>query len=200
MVRLASGGIDFTSHFLGYEAELLALSVAGSHGFAEVGKVVGEALLFLVDVQLLDVVYQFLFQTVLVIIHADGLFECSGNFFTDFGHTFHFVRFDILHQCFDVVQLFVEFLFKGGSFLDAEVGDLVNGFVDGLAYDGPFLVAQFLDVDFGQYVRHAKQGGKEVGRHRNVRSGSNILELFVVIAHQRSIDRSCHFGSFLLNP
>ena len=56
MVRLASRGVDFASHFLGDEAELLALSVAGSHGFAEVGEVVGEALLFLVDVELFDVV------------------------------------------------------------------------------------------------------------------------------------------------
>ena len=154
MVRLASGGVDFASHFLGDEAEFLALSVAGSHGFAEVGEVVGEALLFLVDVQLFDVVDKLLFEAVLVIIHADGLFECGGNLFADFGHTFRFIRFDFLHQCLDVVQLFVELLFKGGTFLDAEIGDLHDGLVDGLAHDSPFLFAQFLDVYLGQHIRH----------------------------------------------
>ena len=33
MVRLAAGGIDFTSHFLGDESQFLALSVSASHGF-----------------------------------------------------------------------------------------------------------------------------------------------------------------------
>ena len=103
MVRLASGGVDFTTHFLSDETKFLALSVTGSHGFAEVGEVVAESLLFLVDVELFDVVNQLLFQTVLVIIHTDGLFQCSSNLFADFGHTFHFVRFDFLHQGLDII-------------------------------------------------------------------------------------------------
>ena len=200
MVRLASGGVDFASHFLGDEAELLALSVAGGHGFAEVGEVIGEALLFLVDVQFLDIVDKLLFQTVLVVIHTDGLFEGSGNLFADFGHTFHFVRFDFLHQCLDVVQFFVELLFEGSSFLDAEVGDLGDGFIDGLAHDGPFLFTQFLDVHLGQHIRHPQQGGKQVRWHRDVRSGGDALELFVVVVHQCGVDGSRHFGGFLFHP
>ena len=156
MVRLATGSINFASHFLSDETQFLSLSVAGSHGFAEVSEVVGEALLFLVDVQLFDVVDQFLLQAVLVVVHADGLFEGSRNLFADFGYTFHFVRLDILHQCFDVVQFFVEFLFEGSTFLNAEVGNLSDGLVNRLTDYTPFFFGQFLDVYFSQYIWHTE--------------------------------------------
>ena len=62
MVGLAAKRIDFPSHFLSDETEFFALSVAAFQRADEIFQVVGEALFFLVDIQLFDVVDQFLFQ------------------------------------------------------------------------------------------------------------------------------------------
>lgn len=50
MIRLASGGVDFASHFLSDEAQLLALAVSVIQCFAEIIQVIGKTLLFFVDV------------------------------------------------------------------------------------------------------------------------------------------------------
>lgn len=77
VVRLAAGGIDFPSHFLGDESQLLALSVSACHRFAEIAQVIGQTLFFFVDVQLFDVIDEFLFQSVLVVVYADGFSSAS---------------------------------------------------------------------------------------------------------------------------
>ena len=59
MVGLAAKRIDFPSHFLSDETEFFALSVAAFQRADEIFQVVGEALFFLVDIQLFDVVDQF---------------------------------------------------------------------------------------------------------------------------------------------
>ena len=61
LIRLRAGGIDFATHLLRKEAELLALSWLVGHGLTEVLQVVRQALLLLADVQLLNIVNQLLF-------------------------------------------------------------------------------------------------------------------------------------------
>ena len=98
MVGLAAKRIDFPSHFLSDETELFALSVAAFQRADEIFQVVGEALFFLVDIQLFDVVDQLLFQSVLVVVRVQRLFERVGDTFLDFLHPFFFVRSYLFEQ------------------------------------------------------------------------------------------------------
>ena len=166
--RLAAGGIDFASHFLCDESQFLSLTVSVGHGFTEIVQVIAQTLLLFVDIQFFDIIDQLLFQTVFVVIGVEGLFQCLCNAFTDFRHTLFLERFDGFQQVFDVVDFFCEFLFQGQTFLLAEVGQVLQGLLYGLAYRTPFFFGQFLDVDFRQYIGHAEQRGKPVFRERNV--------------------------------
>lgn len=69
LIALAACGVDFASHLLGYEAELLALAYAVVHGLAEIFQMVGKALFFLVDVEFLYVIDKLLLKTVLVVFY-----------------------------------------------------------------------------------------------------------------------------------
>ena len=110
MIGLASQRIDFTSHFLSYETQLLTLSASILHSIDEVFQVVTQTLFFFVDIQFLNVVDEFLFQTVLVIVHADGLFQSIRDAFFDFFYTLFFVRINRSQQLGNIGNLFAELL------------------------------------------------------------------------------------------
>ena len=70
LVALRAGCIDFAPHFLSDKTEFFALPATVEHCLLEVIEVIGEALLFFVDIELFDVVDEFLFKSALVVIHA----------------------------------------------------------------------------------------------------------------------------------
>ena len=100
---------------------------------------VGETLFFLVDIQLFDVVDQFLFQSVLVVVCVQRLFERVGDTFLDFLHPFFFVRSYLFEQQCDVSYLFAELLFQCGTFLFAEIYQMINRFKHRGVHYFPFL-------------------------------------------------------------
>ena len=63
VVGLGTGGVDLAAHFLGYETELLAGIGLLPEGLEVVGAVLAQAYPFLVDVQLLKVLYHLLLQS-----------------------------------------------------------------------------------------------------------------------------------------
>ena len=110
MIGLASQRIDFTSHFLGNETQFLTLPASILHSINEVFQVVAQALFFFVDIQFLNVIDEFLLQTVLVIVHADGLFQSIRDAFFDFLYTLFFVRINRSQQLGNIRNLFAELL------------------------------------------------------------------------------------------
>ena len=103
VVALAACGVDFASHLLCYETELLALSVAFAHCLAEVGEVVGEALFLLVDVEFLDVVDEFLLESVVVILYAEALLEAVEDALAYLLGALLLIGYDAVEQGFYVV-------------------------------------------------------------------------------------------------
>ena len=201
MVGLAAKRIDFPSHFLSDETEFFALSVAAFQRADEIFQVVGEALFFLVDIQLFDVVDQFLFQPILVVVRVQRLFERVGDTFLDFLHPFFFVRSYLFEQQCDVSYLFAELLFQCGAFLFAEVYQMTDCFENGGTYHFPFFFRQLLDFSLRHNVRHTEQRLKPVGGDGDAEIFRDRLNLFVVAFHQHLVDRSRAFRTlFFLYP
>ena len=90
------------------------------HGLAEILQVVGKALLLLADVELLDVVDEFLLQAVLVVIHIRNLLQTVNDVLSDLLHASLLVWLDAGKESLDVIHLLSKFLLESGSFLLAE--------------------------------------------------------------------------------
>ena len=83
---------------------------------------IAKALFFFVYIQFFDIINQFLFQTVLVIIYAQRLFECVRDAFFHLFYPFFLIRSDLFEQQRDIRNLFAELLFQCGTFLFADCG------------------------------------------------------------------------------
>lgn len=89
-------------------------------------QVVGKALLLLADVELLDVVDEFLLQAVLVVIHIRNLLQSVNDVLSDLLHASLLVWFDASQERLDVIHFLSKFLLKSGSFLLAEGYEMVH--------------------------------------------------------------------------
>ena len=95
--------------------------MAFAHGFAEVLQVVGQSLLLLADVELLDVVYQLLLQPVLVVLHAWNLQQPVDDARTNLLNAALFVGLNRSQERLDIVDFLIELLFQRSTFLCAEI-------------------------------------------------------------------------------
>ena len=190
VIAFRACGVYLPSHFLCYESEFLAYSVlVFVHCLAEVVQVVCQSLFLLADVQLLDVVYQFLFKSVLVIFHLGYACQSVDDALAYLFHSRLLVWFDFSQQFFDIVNLLLELPLQGGTFLSAECQELFQCVVYALSYPGPFLVGQFLYLRPCHHVRHAQNGGEDVLWLWNAGGGYNVAYLFIVGFHQLLVYR-----------
>ena len=100
---------------------------------------IAKALFFFVYIQFFDIINQFLFQTVLVIIYAQRLFECVRDAFFHLFYPFFLIRSDLFEQQRDIRNLFAELLFQCGTFLFAEIYQMINRFKHRGVHYFPFL-------------------------------------------------------------
>ena len=104
MVGLGAGGIDFSSHFLGYETQFLARIRVGFDDFHEIFAMLAQADLFFVDVQFLKIENHFLFQPFR--IRGNGKLGQSGIYlFLDCRNPFSLQCFDFRNEIHDVGHL-----------------------------------------------------------------------------------------------
>ena len=158
------------------------------HCLAEVLQVIAESLLLLADVEFLDVVDQFLLQSVLVVFDIRNLLQSVHDVGLDLLHARFLVRLYAGEQCLDVVHLLGELLLQGSTLLAAELDEVVHSLVDGLLCSLPFLVCQFFHIGLGRHVGQAQQRSIPVGGLRNACLCRNLLDLLVIVLHQRHVD------------
>ena len=70
LVRLGTERVDFATHLLADEAQLLALALAGLHGLEKIFQVVVEPVLLFVDVEFLDIENHLLLEPVFVVVEV----------------------------------------------------------------------------------------------------------------------------------
>ena len=170
------------------------------HGLAEILQVVGKALLLLADVELLDVVDEFLLQAVLVVIHIWNLLQSVNDVLSDLLHASLLVWFDASQERLDVIHFLSKFLLKSGSFLLAEGYEMVHSLANCIFCHFPLLIAQFFHIRLRCYIRKTQQSAVPVGWLRNACFSRNLLDLLVIILYKRRVDRSGICSSILINP
>ena len=161
--------------------------MAFAHGFAEVLQVVGQSLLLLADVELLDVVYQLLLQPVLVVLHAWNLQQPVDDARTNLLNAALLVGLNRSQERLDIVDFLIELLFQRSTFLCAEVHQGSYGLLYSLLYGTPLVVGQHLLFGFGQHVGHARQGVEPVLRLGNAHLLRHGLQLTVVVLYEGGI-------------
>ena len=87
MIALRAERIDFTPHLLSNKSEFLALRTFGVHRIDKISQMLGQTLLLLVDVKLLDIEKQFLLQTRAVIVKSAEFGESFLTALPDLGRT-----------------------------------------------------------------------------------------------------------------
>ena len=90
------------------------------HSLAEVSQVIGKTLLLLTDVQLLDVVDEFLLKSVLVILYVGYLLESIDNACAYFFNTCLLEWLDAEQELLYIVNLFAEFLLQRSALLGSD--------------------------------------------------------------------------------
>ena len=155
---------------------------------------------FLTDIEFLDVVYQFLLQTVVVVLYVGNRLQTVNDACPDFLYSFFLERFYLSQQRFYVVYLFSKLLLQCGTLLTTEVVELLQRLVDGFESILPLFVAEFLHVDTCCDVGQSEECCPPVVRLGQLFVSHDVLYLLVVILYQRLVDR-CGIGSgVLLNP
>ena len=139
------------------EAQLFALTDFSGQRFAEIAEVVGESLLLFVDVELFYIIDEFLFETVLVIIHTGEFGKTFLEASADFFHATLFERFDAVEECLDAVDVVRELLCERFAFLETEVLQSLDGAVYCVFHYVPFLVRKLF---CGSRLREFGQTGQ----------------------------------------
>ena len=134
------------------EAQFLSYGFVLVHGGAEVFQVISQPLFLLTDVEFLDVINQFLLQTILIILNIRNLREAVNDASAYLFNTQLFVWFNLIQQVGDVVQLLGELLLQCGTFLFAEVDELVESLCDGLLCDSPFLIIKHFSLGLDGHI------------------------------------------------
>ena len=104
---------------------------------------VGEALFFFVDIKLLNIEDEFLFQSVLVVVNALEFCQPFLEPFPNFLYTALFEGFDACEQTLNGINVLVEFYGKGFAFLSAEIHKSLDSPVYGIFDHFPLFVAEF---------------------------------------------------------
>ena len=200
LIGLRACGVDFATHLLSDETEFLSLSGGICHRLTEILQVVSQTLFLLTDVQFLNIIDEFLFQTVLVVLRLRNLLQPVNNTGADFLDTALLIRFDGRQELFDVVNLLTEFLLQCSTFLRTEVNQMLQGFFDTSTNSIPLLVSQNLDFRLGQHIGHTGQCLHPIHTLSNTMTISEALQLLIVVLHQGHIQRSSFGSCIFLNP
>ena len=161
---------------------------------------VRQALLLLADVKLLDIVDELLLQTVTVIVHTRNLLQAVHDAGLDLLHTPCLVRLYLCQQLLDVVNLLLELLLEGGTLLDTEVHEVLQGLSHSTSHHLPLCLVERLGICLRQYVRHPEQCVEPVFRHGDPRLLGDGLDLPIIVLHECRIDRRGVNGHVLLYP
>ena len=166
-------------------------------GLDEIFQVVGQPLFFFVDIQLFDVVNQFLFQAVFVIIHFQCLLKSLHDALFDAPHTFLLIRLYFCQEAGNVGNLLAEFFLQRNAFLASELHQRVQGTLDSFVRQSPFFIRKLLHFVLGQDVGQAQKGAKPIGWLGDARGRGNFFNPLVIGLHQSRVDGSSRGGSFL---
>ena len=171
-----------------------------THRLAEILQVVGQTLFLLTDIQFLDIVNQFLLQTVLVIIHTRNLLQSVNDTLANLLYTTLLERFDFCQQTFDIINLLSKLLLERSTLLLTEIHQGSNGTLNSLAGSIPLFVGELFLFCLRQHIRHACQGVHPVLGLRDTHLRSYVLQLMVVVLHESGIHRRCIHSGLFLNP
>ena len=162
---------------------------------------IGQALLFFVDIQFLDIVDQLLFQAIAVIVHTGQFCQTFFQALSDFLYAALFEGFDFFHQCFDARQILFKLFCQGFTFLRSELHQFLCSHFHQGKHFLPFLFAQLFHCYGLHHVGHTHQHTPHVSTiHSDTMCLAHVLHLSQVIAHHIGIDRSCRRGSILFYP
>ena len=199
LIGLGTRGIDLATHLLSDETQFLALTRLVGHGLAEILQMIGQALLLLADVQLLNIIYQFLLQAVLVVFCPGNLLQAVDDALANLLYPTLLVWFYRQHQPFNIVSLLGKLLLQGRTLLGTEIHQMLYSLADTLSRHGPFLITENLNLCLRQHVRHAHQRRHPV-RTRQLMVVGKAAQLLVVAVHQRRIHRHSICRSILFHP
>ena len=141
---------------------------------------VRQTLFFFADVKFLDVVDEFLFESVFVVVHSGEFLESFLESFADFLDACLFKGHDFFLERGDGIQFLGEFFRECFSFLLSEVNEMVQCFVNGGADFAPFFVFEFLLSALHRALRQADEHFPRVGRHGDSRLRGNLLHLLEI--------------------
>ena len=162
---------------------------------------VGQSLLLLADVQLLDVVNHLLLQAVLVVVDA---FERGQPLYDALAYLLRargLEGFDACKQASDVVQLLLEFPLQGSTFLDAEVNETLYAFLHNALHLRPFFVAQFrLHLVVAQHFGHPHQYVPPVLWLGYEILFAHVHNLLAIVVCRLAVDGQCGSSVLLLHP
>ena len=160
---------------------------------------VRQTLFFLVDVEFFDVVNQFLFQAILVVIDPRNRVQALDDALADFLDAKLLVRFDLSQQLLDIVDFLGEFPLQSRAFLPTESDECVECLPDSRRHHFPLVVAKHFSLGSRCHVGHPHQRLKPVLRLWNTEFLGHLLHLPKVIFRQRSVDL-CRVAADFLRP
>ena len=161
---------------------------------------IGQSLLLLADVQLLDIIDEFLLQPVLVVVDLRDLFQAFDDRLFDLRHAALLEGLDRLQQCLDIVDLLVELLLQCGTFLTAESLQVSKSSLNTRTYGRPLLVTEFLFLRFPESVGQTQQHIVPVLRLRNAGFGRDRFDLLIVRLYNLGVDGHTGLCVVFLNP
>ena len=125
---------------------------------------VGEALLFLVDIEFLDVVYHLLLEAVVAIVDFQAV-EPVDNLLAYLVGALRLILFNLFEQGGDVMDFLFKLLLHGLALLTAESGEAMEGIANSLAHGLPLLIGGLGLCGLGlHHSRHAAQHAPPVLR------------------------------------
>ena len=142
MVGLGAGGVDFAPHLLGDESEFLAVGALFGHGLTEIVDVLLEADFLFGDVELLEVVDEFLLEAVGVGLLDGGLGKVFADAFFGRLDALGLVGRNLVEFLFDEVDMLRDVAAQDFALFLAEAVDLCDGLFDGLPHECPFLFVE----------------------------------------------------------
>ena len=157
---------------------------------------VGKTLLLLIDIQLLDIVDQFLLQTVLIIIYRK-LLQRIEDTFLDLRYSIFLIRFYGSQQLAYASDVCAEFPIQRLTLLLAEIQQMLNSFLHSCKHCIPLFFSQFHSLILsGHHIRHSQQSGKPILRSRNACFLHYLCQTLIISRHRALVDGYHHIGSF----
>ena len=161
---------------------------------------ISKSLFLFADIKFLNVIYQLLLQTVLIILHSWDLFQSVLNTSLDLLHTTLLVWLDIRQQLSDIVYLLSKLLLESCSLLNTKVNKTLQGIAQSTFHHIPLLIVECLYISLRQHIWHASEGVNPIFRFRNANLLGNAFQLIIVVFYECCIYWCCVHSTLFLYP